>query len=87
MYAHKPEAIKELEQCRINPDFNSKIRNDLEFYIPQLCSIYMHGEMDDPEELVKLILGASKQDIFFSHRIWFFFQSLIFTQDETGRNH
>lgn len=34
LYAHKKEAIKELESCRINPDFTSKFRNDLEFCIP-----------------------------------------------------
>lgn len=34
LYAHKSGAIQELENCRINPDFSTKIRNDLEFYIP-----------------------------------------------------
>jgi hypothetical protein len=34
LYAHKQDAIKDLEQCRVNPDFNSEIRKDLEFYIP-----------------------------------------------------
>mmetsp|Transcript_33658 Transcript_33658/g.51949 ORF Transcript_33658/g.51949 Transcript_33658/m.51949 type:complete len:91 (+) Transcript_33658:475-747(+) len=73
LYAHRPEAIRELESCRINPDFNSNIRNDLEFYIPQICSLYLRGEMDDPNDLINLILRAAKESIFFSHRIWFFF--------------
>jgi len=34
MYAHEPGAIKELEKCRINPNFNSLFRDDLEFFIP-----------------------------------------------------
>ena len=34
LYAHQENAVRDLEQCRINPDFNSPFRNDLEFYIP-----------------------------------------------------
>jgi hypothetical protein len=34
MYAHQPGAIKDLEKCRVNPDFNSDFRDDLEFFIP-----------------------------------------------------
>jgi hypothetical protein len=34
LYAHKDGAIHDLEKCRINPDFNSNQRFDLEFYIP-----------------------------------------------------
>ena len=87
LYAHKKGAIQELERCRINPDFNQKVRNDLEFYIPQLCSVYMHGEIDDPNELINLIVMASKSNIFFSHRIWFFFQSFQFSNDAVGKKH
>ena len=28
---------------------------------------------------------AARRDIFFSHRIWFFFQSVIFTADDEGQ--
>lgn len=34
LYAHKSGAIAELQSCRINPNFNSSQRIDLEFYIP-----------------------------------------------------
>lgn len=34
LYAHQHDAISDLEKCRVNPDFNSNQRNDLEFYIP-----------------------------------------------------
>jgi hypothetical protein len=34
LYAHQGEAILDLEKCRINPDFTSVFRNDLEFFIP-----------------------------------------------------
>ena len=85
LYAMREGAIRDLEQCRVNPDFNSPFRNDLEFYIPQLCSIYITGSLDDSNDLMNLILTASKQDIFFSHRIWFFFHSTIFTNDEKSQ--
>jgi hypothetical protein len=76
LYAHRDGAIEDLKRCRINPDFNSNQRMDLEFYIPQICCIYMQGDIDDPNDLINLILMASQSSIFFSHRIWFFFQSL-----------
>jgi len=34
LYAHDKDAINMLEQVRVNPDFTSQFRNDLEFYIP-----------------------------------------------------
>ena len=79
LYAHQQGAIQDLRECRINPDFNSTIRNDLEFFIPQLCCIYLHGEIDEADELADLMLACAKSSIFFSHRIRFFFRSLIFT--------
>ena len=88
LYAHKPGAIEDLKNCRVNPDFNSSVRNDLEFYIPQLCSIYMVGHIEEVKNLVDLILASSKSSIFFSHRIWFFLQSLIFdTLDPEAPKH
>ena len=54
MYAHQPGAIKDLEKCRVNPDFNSVFRDDLEFFIPQLCSFYLKGNLDSIQELQQL---------------------------------
>ena len=34
LYAHDTSAIEDLEKVRVNPDFTSEFRNDLEFYIP-----------------------------------------------------
>ena len=69
---------------RVNPDFTSTQRTDLEFYIPQLCSFYLRGDSEKPQPLVNLILLASSTSFYFSHRIWFYFQSMIFNQ--TGNN-
>lgn len=78
LYAHQSNAIKDLEsQARINPDFTSHFRNDLEFYVPQICTFYLTGEMEHPEELYNLILLASSTDFFFSHRVWFHYQSSL----------
>lgn len=90
LYAHDLSAIKDLEGVRVNPDFTSGQRSDLEFYIPQLCSFYLRGDSEKPQPLVNLILLASSTSFFFSHRIWFYFQSMIFqtaganASDEAG---
>ena len=34
LYAHQSEAITELLKSRVNPDFTSPFRDDLEFFIP-----------------------------------------------------
>jgi hypothetical protein len=80
LYAHDPHAVKQLERVRVNPDFTSRFRNDLEFFIPQLCCFYLKGDSGESqqEELVNLIVMASTSSFFYSHRIWFFYQSMLF---------
>lgn len=34
LYAHDKTAIDALDKVRVNPDFTSQFRSDLEFYIP-----------------------------------------------------
>ena len=80
MYAHHPGAIKDLERCRINPDFNSIFRDDLEFFIPQMCSFYLKGNLENPQDLFNVIILASQTNFFFSHRVWFFFHSAMFQE-------
>ena len=80
MYAHQEGAIQALENCRVNPDLKSNFRDDLEFYIPQLCSFYLKGKLDkeDVQGLFNVIILSARADFFFSHRIWFFFHSAMF---------
>lgn len=79
LYAHQRGAISDLEaHCRVNPDFTSGFRNDLEFFIPQIGSFFLKGESQHPEELLSLILHAASVDFYFAHRIWFFCQSVMF---------
>ena len=69
-------AMQLLGACRINPDLKSKVRRDLEFFIPQICSLYLQGHFPSQAELVKFILAASNE-FHFSHRVFFFFQSVL----------
>lgn len=69
-----------MEKCRVNPDFNSVFRDDLEFFIPQLCSFYLKGNSERPQDLFNVIILASETNFFFSHRIWFFFHSAMFQE-------
>ena len=77
LYAHQSEAIKDLEQCRVNPDFTSVFRDDLEFFIPQLGSFYLKVDFEHPEAIANLIVFAASASFFFAHRVWFFFQSTM----------
>jgi hypothetical protein len=76
LYSCDSKAIENLAQCRINPDLKSPVRKDLEFFIPQLCSFYLQG-YDQADELVELMVQASRHDFYFSHRVWFFFRSVL----------
>ena len=87
LYAHHEDAIQTLERCRVNPDFNSTQRSDLEFYIPQICSLYMVGHINESQALVDLVCKSSGHSIFFSHRIWFFLQSLLYENTPECREH
>jgi hypothetical protein len=78
LYAHQSEAIIDLHLCRVNPDFTSVFRDDLEFFIPQLGSFYLKGDYEYPADIANLIVLAASTSFFFSHRVWFFFQSTMF---------
>ncbi len=77
LYAHQSEAVHQLELCRVNPDFNSVFRDDLEFFIPQLGSFYLKGAYEKPEDIANLIVFAASASFFFGHRVWFFVQSTM----------
>lgn len=88
LYAHDRTAVKSLERVRVNPDFTSRFRADLEFFVPQLCCFYLKGDSEVEEELVNLITLASASSFFYSHRIWFFFQAMLFPEsDPSSKEH
>lgn len=81
LWAHKANILKELESVRINPNLiaPSKIilRNDLEFYIPQLCSFILFGEIELVEESLSFLCKASFSSFFFAHRVIWFLKSML----------
>ena len=82
LYAHQPEAVADLHLSRVNPDFTSVFRDDLEFFIPQLGSFYLKGDYAKPADIANLIVLAASTSFFFSHRVWFFFQSTMFQETD-----
>ena len=81
LWAHKTNIIKELESVRINPNLitpsNIILRNDLEFYIPQLCSFILFGEIELVEESLSFLCKASYSSFFFAHRVIWFLKSML----------
>ena len=90
MWAHKP-VIKDLENVRINPNLIRKdrintlsnviIRNDLEFYIPQLCSFIIFGEDELVDELLSFLYKSCYCSFFFAHRVLWFLKSMLSNEE------
>ena len=90
MWAHKP-VIKDLENVRINPNLIRKdqvktlsnviIRNDLEFYIPQLCSFIVFGEDELVDELLSFLYKSCYCSFFFAHRVLWFLKSMLSNEE------
>ena len=66
----------------MNPDFASVFRDDLEFFIPQLGSFFLKGDYEEPGDLANLMVTAAATSFFFSHRVWFYYQSTMFQEDD-----
>ena len=81
LWAHK-KVIRDFENVRINPNLikannNIFIRNDLEFYIPQLCSFILFGEFELVEESLSFLCKACYSSYFFAHRVVWFLKSML----------
>ena len=86
IWAHK-KVIKDLEKVRINPNLIRKervktlsniiIRNDLEFYIPQLCSFIIFGDNELVDELLSFLCKSCYCSFFFAHRVIWFLKSML----------
>ncbi|CAD8062202.1 unnamed protein product [Paramecium sonneborni] len=74
---NKGKAIEMLQRCRINPNFESNlIRNDLEYFIPQLINFLVFHQQLSDERLISFINKASQIDFFFAHLVYFQLKSL-----------
>jgi phosphatidylinositol 4-kinase len=84
LFINDEEAISGLESIRLNPNLvnENKLRNDLEFYIPQLCTFLLFGEMKDIEEFFVFLCKACNLSFFFAHRVHWFLSAMIEASQE-----
>ncbi|CAD8151203.1 unnamed protein product [Paramecium pentaurelia] len=74
---NKSKAIDMLQRCRINPNYQTNlIRNDLEYFIPQLINFLVFHQQLQDERLIQFINNASQIDFFFAHLVYFQLKSL-----------
>ena len=73
------EAIEALSDFRLNPNLVSenKLRNDLEFYIPQLCTFLLFGDIKAIEEFFVFLCKVCNASFFFAHRVHWFLSAMI----------
>ena len=78
LWGHK-NVIKDLEKIRLNPNLlnKNKIRNDLEFYIPQLCSFLIFGDYEIVQEFFSFLCKCCFASYNFAHRIIWFLKSSL----------
>ena len=83
-FAKSEDAIDELKKVRLNPDLLNldKNRNDLEFYIPQLCSFILFNELKYIEEFFAFLCKAAYINFFFAQRVHWFLSAMIDIEEE-----
>ena len=79
LYANVDNAIDSLQNIRLNPNLVSEkqLRNDLEFYIPQLCTFLLFGEVKAIEEFFVFLCKVCNASFFFAHRVQWFLSAMI----------
>ena len=79
LYINKENAIDGLKSIRLNPNLVSenKLRNDLEFYIPQLCTFLLYGELKGIQDFFVFLCKACDTSFFFAHRVHWFLAAMI----------
>ena len=84
LFINEEDAISALESIRLNPNLVSenKLRNDLEFYIPQLCTFLLFGEVKDIEEFFVFLCKVCNASFFFAHRVHWFLSAMINAAEE-----
>ena len=79
LFTNKSGSIAALESIRLNPNLVSanKLRNDLEFYIPQLCTFLLFGDIKAIEEFFVFLCQVCNASFFFAHRVHWFLSAMI----------
>lgn len=88
LYSHK-SIESDIKDCKLSPDNDSVIRDDLEFYIPQLwydliSNFLLFGDPKEAENLLIIILELCKKSFYFAHRVIWFLSSIDFTELESS---
>ncbi|EGR27463.1 phosphatidylinositol 4-kinase, putative [Ichthyophthirius multifiliis] len=67
-----------LKLCRINPNLQSDHvwRDDLEFYIPQICNYFVFHEELNNQQLKDFLKESGKISYFFAHNLFFYLRSI-----------
>lgn len=78
-------SVAELEKLNLSP--TGPHRNDLEFYVPQLCNIVLFGDFESEhrEDLVRFLLEACRSSFHFYHRVMWFLQATDVEALETAK--
>jgi len=84
LFSNKDGSISALESIRLNPNLVSanKLRTDLEFYIPQLCTFLLFGEMKAIQEFFVFLCKVCNASFFFAHRVHWFLSAMINASQE-----
>ena len=79
LFINEEDAIEGLKNIRLNPNLVSenKLRNDLEFYIPQLCTFLLFGDIKAVEEFFVFLCKVCNASFFFAHRVHWFLSAMI----------
>jgi len=76
LFAGDGKSLNEMLNCRVNP-FEGGPRNDLEFFIPQLCGYLLDTAKPKilREKLFYIMTQAANACYNFSHQLYFFLQT------------
>ena len=82
------DSIEGLENIRLNPNLVSqnKLRNDLEFYIPQLCTFLLFGEVKVIDAFFVFLCKVCNASFFFAHRVHWFLSAMINNAQDNKEN-
>lgn len=60
----------------LDANASNSYRNDLEFFIPQICSYLVYHNELRSQELIEFLIECSKLDFYFAHQFYFYLNSL-----------
>ncbi|KAL4507121.1 hypothetical protein ABPG72_001914 [Tetrahymena utriculariae] len=72
--------MQNLLRCRINANYTSRTnqRDDVEYYIPQLCSFIAFQQEFKVQKMVNYIKQAGQINFYFAHLLYFYIRSLSY---------